>query len=143
MPRWERFRKMGRLDAYNLAALTTFKQLGFTVAIDDFGTGYSSLAYLKRLPVNKLKIDQSFISGMLQDSDSRALTKAIISLGKCLRLLVLAEGVQTREEADFLAMEGCDQMQGYYFGEPLSSTELERQLLNPDFPLAPISNVRH
>ncbi|MCP4134635.1 MAG: EAL domain-containing protein [bacterium] len=104
------------------ASIKTIKKLtsmGIEIAIDDFGTGYSSLSYLARLPVDKLKIDKSFISESTTNPEFSSITTAIISLGKTLNLKVIAEGVETEEQLNFLLIQGCDEIQGYYFSKPL------------------------
>ncbi|MFT6985379.1 MAG: diguanylate cyclase (GGDEF)-like protein/PAS domain S-box-containing protein [Psychromonas sp.] len=108
--------------------LQNISAMGIELAIDDFGTGYSSLSYLKRLPINKLKIDQSFIRGLPEDEDDAALTKAIISLAKNLHLSVIAEGVETIEQVNFLIDHGCCNIQGYYYAKPLSCAEMTAYL---------------
>ena len=95
------------------------KALNATVAMDDFGTGYSSLAYLQRLPIDVLKIDRSFVSGMLQDSDSVAIVRAVLSLAEALGMSTTAEGIESVELATTLAALGCASGQGYYFAKPL------------------------
>ena len=99
--------------------LERLKEMQIRIAIDDFGTGYSSLSYLRRFPLDALKIDRSFIDEVVVDADDTAITLAIISMAKSLRLEVIAEGVETEQQQDFLAQNNCDDIQGYFFSRPL------------------------
>lgn len=103
--------------------LSAIKQLGVRLAIDDFGVGYSSLAQIKRFPIDTLKVDSSFIRDIPQNREDRAITEAIIAMGKTLSLTVIAEGVETEEQERFLREHACDQSQGYYFSKPISPDE--------------------
>lgn len=106
------------------AVLGALKAAGFQLSIDDFGTGYSSLNYLKRFPIDKLKIDQSFVHGLPADADDAAIVSAILAMAQALRLKVVAEGVETVEQAEFLRAKGCDQAQGYYYKKPLPAEDM-------------------
>ena len=108
--------------------LAELKKLGVRVAIDDFGTGYSNLSYLSRFPIDSLKIDRSFVSEVATDQQHALLAKAVISLGHSLRLKVVAEGVETAEQLDFLRHHGCDEVQGYFFSKPVPPEEFTRML---------------
>jgi diguanylate cyclase (GGDEF)-like protein/PAS domain S-box-containing protein len=102
-----------------ISILAKIKSMGVRLAIDDFGTGYASLAQIKRFPVDTLNVDRSFIRHLPQDTDDKAITEAIIALGKALSLTVVAEGVETVEQMNFLKEHSCDEMQGYYFSKPI------------------------
>lgn len=110
------------------ALLTALRALGVSLAIDDFGTGYSSLSYLKRFPFSTLKVDRSFIKDLPGDGDAAALTSGIIALAHGLHMQVVAEGVETAAQLDFLRANRCDQMQGYLLSKPLASPSLEKLL---------------
>ena len=112
-----------------ISKLKEISELGIGISIDDFGTGYSSLSLLKRLPINCLKIDRSFIMDIPNSSDDIAIVQAIIAMGKSLRLDLIAEGVETEEQKDFLLAQGCTRMQGYYFSYPLSPEALKEKFL--------------
>jgi EAL domain-containing protein (putative c-di-GMP-specific phosphodiesterase class I) len=111
--------------------LQTLKNMGTKISIDDFGTGYSSLASLKRLPIDALKIDQSFVRDATTDSDDAALVMAIITLAHNLRLKVIAEGVETEEQLRFLQLLRCDEIQGFFFSKPLPPESLVALLDSP------------
>ena len=111
-----------KASAHYLHAL---RELGVSIAIDDFGTGYSSLAHLTRFPINKLKIDRSFIKHVCEDAQSREISRTIISLGHTLDMQVVAEGIEKRDQLEFLKREGCDEGQGFYISKPLPRDEFE------------------
>ena len=115
---------MENIDQF-LPLLNEIREMGVTLAVDDFGTGYSSLMYLKKLPVDIVKIDRSFIMDVPGDTDDENLVRAIISMSHSLRLRVVAEGVETEEQQQFLCNLGCDQLQGFLFGRPDSVTQLK------------------
>jgi diguanylate cyclase (GGDEF)-like protein len=107
-----------------VAKMGALRSEGVSFSLDDFGTGYSSLSYLKRLPLAQLKIDQSFVRDVLTDSNDAVIARTIIALGRSLGLAVIAEGVETAAQRDFLAMQGCHAFQGYFFGRPVAAEEL-------------------
>jgi diguanylate cyclase (GGDEF)-like protein/PAS domain S-box-containing protein len=109
-----------------MAALTDLRALGIRLAVDDFGTGYSSLTYLKRFPVEAIKIDRSFVSGLGHNEDDSAIVDAVVRLGSALNLTVVAEGVETKEQARALQALGCARGQGYLFGRPVAATAVSR-----------------
>ena len=110
--------------------LATIKQLGVMIAIDDFGTGYSSLAHLQRFPVDALKIDRSFISGLKQNTEGETLIRTLVQLGKALSLDTFAEGIEQHEELSLLRSESCDSGQGFLYARPLDATATEEFLDN-------------
>jgi EAL domain-containing protein (putative c-di-GMP-specific phosphodiesterase class I) len=105
------------------------------VAIDDFGTGYSSLSYLARLPVDMLKIDRSFVSGITADSDALQIISTIVSLASALDLVTIAEGVENDEQYQLLKRMRCDEVQGYLFSKPLPGPELDALLARGRYPI--------
>ncbi|MDF1882372.1 EAL domain-containing protein [Sulfurimonas sp. SAG-AH-194-C21] len=109
--------------------LQELSDLGIELAIDDFGTGYSSLSYLKKLPIDKLKIDKSFVDGLPQNEEDIAIAKAVIVLAKSLNLKIIAEGVETQVQKEFLVQNGCTDIQGYYYSKPIPADEMRDFLL--------------
>ena len=103
--------------------LNAIRTLGFTIALDDFGTGFSSLSYLKQLPIDIIKIDQSFIRDMTTDSEDKVLVESIIAMARALNKKTVAEGVETREHLEMLQELGCHSAQGYYFARPMPFRE--------------------
>jgi EAL domain-containing protein (putative c-di-GMP-specific phosphodiesterase class I) len=114
-----------------LHTLSTFKSMGVSIAIDDFGTGYSALGYLTRFPIDTLKIDRSFIRKMTTDPRQAELVKAILSIAHCLGLQVVAEGVETAEQAAFLRANGCQAAQGFLFGRPVPKAAMALSAIRP------------
>ena len=119
-------------DEKALEIFRRIQDLGVNIAFDDFGTGYASLTYLKRFPLDRLKIDKSFVRGLQADSDDAAIVGSTISLGKLLGLSVIAEGIEDGATADLLASMGCEEGQGYYFGRPMPAAEFEQRFLSND-----------
>ena len=107
------------------AILEQLSRMGVLVSVDDFGTGYSSMSYLRRFPIDKLKIDRGFVKDLMTRADDASIVQAIISLAHSLRLKVVAEGVETPEQLDFLSSIGCDEYQGYHFSAPLPAADFE------------------
>jgi EAL domain-containing protein (putative c-di-GMP-specific phosphodiesterase class I) len=124
--------------------LDVIRGRGVRLAIDDFGTGYSSMSLMKKFPVDTIKIDRSFVEDLPEDCEDRAIAQAIISLGKALGLTVIAEGVETSAQAEFLRERGCDEMQGFFISRPVAAAsipgiiEANRRLLRPARPPEPV-----
>jgi EAL domain-containing protein (putative c-di-GMP-specific phosphodiesterase class I) len=114
-----------------VATMQALKVMGVALAIDDFGTGFSSLSYLKRFPIDRLKVDQSFVRDLTSDPDDAAISQAVISLGHSLGLKVIAEGVETDAQLALLAGYGCDEVQGYLVSRPVPVQEATRLLMLP------------
>jgi EAL domain-containing protein (putative c-di-GMP-specific phosphodiesterase class I) len=116
-------------DKKALETFTRIRALGVGMAFDDFGTGYASLAYLKMFPINRLKIDQSFVRELRADTSDAAIVSSTITLGRLLGLSVIAEGIEDAATADLLASMGCEEAQGYHFGRPMPAKEFEQKFL--------------
>ena len=107
-----------------LELLGKLKKLGFYLAIDDFGTGFSSLSYLQQLPIDRLKIDRSFVMAIHESGRNRAIAELVVGLGRSLNLSVIAEGVEMPEQAAVLTELGCTEAQGYYYGKPMDMAQM-------------------
>jgi len=107
-----------------IQTLEELSELGVTISVDDFGTGYSSLAYIKRFPISTLKIDRSFIRDIPENKDDVSITIAIINMAQALGLKTIAEGVETKQQLDFLKQYKCNLIQGYYFSKPIAFNEI-------------------
>jgi EAL domain-containing protein (putative c-di-GMP-specific phosphodiesterase class I) len=120
---------MQQLD-HAIMILQRMRALGVTLAIDDFGTGYSSLSYLKKLPINRLKIDKSFINDIPGNQEDEALIKAIVAMGHSMHLDIVAEGVETQKQEKFLLDIGCNIMQGYLYYKPMKADKITEVFFN-------------
>jgi EAL domain-containing protein (putative c-di-GMP-specific phosphodiesterase class I) len=118
---------MSNLDS-NLEMLARIRRQGVQLAVDDFGTGYSSLAYLKRLPIHRLKIDRSFVAGLPTDAGDVAITRSILQMAQTFQLEVTAEGVETQAQLDYLRSIGCPAVQGFLLARPCPAAEFEERL---------------
>jgi EAL domain-containing protein (putative c-di-GMP-specific phosphodiesterase class I) len=131
-PRWLELEiTEGTLLEGGEATRSVFKDLhemGVRISVDDFGTGYSSLSYLKRFPVDALKIDQSFVRNISTDANDAAIAKAVIALASSLHLGVIAEGIETPEQREFLLANGCNEGQGYLFSRPVAAADVPSKL---------------
>ena len=130
-------------SSLNLLTLRRLRELGIRIALDDFGTGFSSLGYLQKFPFSKIKIDRSFVSGLPSNEESQAIVRAVIGLGQALGMRVTAEGVETRDQFDWVKM-GCDEVQGYYLSKPVSTDAVPALIdrLTAEFPAPPALPLR-
>jgi EAL domain-containing protein (putative c-di-GMP-specific phosphodiesterase class I) len=114
-----------------MEALEALRGLGIEIAIDDFGTGYSSLSYLKRFPIDKIKIDQSFVRDIADEAASLGIVQAVTMLAQTLGVSVIAEGVEHEQQVDFLRLLGCNEGQGFLFGRPVAANKIRHMLSRP------------
>jgi len=121
--------------------LHKLRAMGLRISVDDFGTGYSSLGHLKELPIDKIKIDRSFVHDLPGNRDSAAITTAIIQMGRSLGLTVTAEGVERPEQRAFLAAQGCEELQGLLIGAPMACAEFEAWIVAYEPTAAPVSGT--
>ncbi|DAB28682.1 MAG TPA: hypothetical protein CFH78_01015 [Sulfurimonas sp. UBA10385] len=112
----------------SIKMISELKKLNLEFSIDDFGTGYSSLSYLKKFPINRIKIDKSFVDNIVNNSEDAAISQAIISMSHSMNLKTIAEGVETAEQFEFLRLRECDEIQGYYFSRPLPEADMQKLL---------------
>ena len=113
----------------SVTVIRLVRKMKIRISMDDFGIGYSSLSYLKKLPLNQLKIDQSFVRDISIDPNDRVIVRTIIAMAKNMELDVLAEGVETQEQKQYLLENGCEKFQGYYFARPLPIAAFEQERL--------------
>jgi len=110
---------------HSIETVQQLKSIGARISVDDFGTGHSSLSYLRRFDIDYIKIDRSFVAGIGMERSDETIVKAIIAMGHSLGLSIVAEGVETRRQFDFLKAHGCDRVQGFFFSRPLEAAALE------------------
>ncbi|WKB37239.1 EAL domain-containing protein [Terrilactibacillus sp. S3-3] len=113
----------------SMEMLNELRRMGIKISLDDFGTGYSSFTYLKNFPIDRLKIDRSFIVDITTNERDKAIVAAIISMAKHLQLGVIAEGIETKDQLEVLDKSHCNEIQGYYFSRPLPAQEVEKKFL--------------
>jgi EAL domain-containing protein (putative c-di-GMP-specific phosphodiesterase class I) len=128
-------------EARALEIFTRFQDLGVHVVLNDFGTGYASLSYLKKFPLDGLKIDRSFVRELQADSDDAAIVGSTLSLSRLLGLSVIAEGIEDRGTADLLVRMGCAEGQGYYFGRPMPAAQFEEGFLSSNAGAKPLGSM--
>jgi EAL domain-containing protein (putative c-di-GMP-specific phosphodiesterase class I) len=119
--------------------LEKLRALGFSLALDDFGTGYSSLSYLRRFPIDKIKIDRSFIVNLGMDAEAESIVLAIVKLAHSLNMKVVAEGVETETQRDSVSAAGCNFIQGFLFGKPMVPNEIDKLCPRNDFSLSAVA----